>query len=282
MDYKDFMADPQRDCAIIAHRGIWRDAPENSLLAIERAIAEGHDAVEIDIRKSADGSFFLQHDANLLRMTGHDAIVEDLLASQLAGLPLRNRAGGANNGLTKHRLPSLRDVFELTRDRILIHLDVKDRNLIPEVIAEAKNMGVRRQVDVWADLRNATDLAWINEHVTAQNVACIAKTRLNVPDAMLQTELVFQLKPLICEVYFGHLDQVAALRARFDEAGIALWVNTLDDVSCAGLTDSAARRDPDAVWGKLLDAGVSAIQTDEAALLRRYLANRTRPGLIRL
>jgi glycerophosphoryl diester phosphodiesterase len=282
MNYRDFMADPQRDCAIIAHRGIWRDAPENSLLAIERAIADGHDAVEIDVRRSADGRFFLHHDANLLRMTGHDATLEDVPASQLTGLLLRNRAGGVGNSLTEHRLPSLGDVFELTRGRILIHLDVKDRNLIPDVIAEAKAMGVDQEVDVWAELRNADDLAWINEHVTAQNVAFVAKTRLNVPDAMLQTELVFLLKPLICEVYFSQVEQVAALRERFHDAGIALWVNTLDDVSCAGLTDTAARHDPDAVWGRLIDAGVSAIQTDEAALLRRYLTGRAKPSTSRL
>ncbi|UXN75893.1 glycerophosphodiester phosphodiesterase family protein (plasmid) [Devosia sp. A8/3-2] len=43
------MSAPGRNCAVIAHRGIWRDAPENSLLAIEAAIAGGHDVVEIDV-----------------------------------------------------------------------------------------------------------------------------------------------------------------------------------------------------------------------------------------
>ena len=277
MNYQDFMADPGRDCAIIAHRGIWRDAPENSLLAIERAIDEGHDVVEIDVRRSADGTFFLQHDANLVCMTGMDAALEDLQASEVAGLPLRNCAGGGDNAFTNQKLPSLREVFELTRGRILVHLDIKHRHLIPEVIAEAKSMGADQEVDVWAELRNAADLSWINEHVIAQKIAFIAKTRLNVADAMLQTELVFLLKPLICEIYFSQVEQVASLRQRFDDAGIALWVNTLDDVSCAGLTDSAALRNPDAVWGRLLDAGVSAIQTDEAAMLRRYLATRVFP-----
>ena len=273
MNYKDFMADPNRGCAIIAHRGIWRDAPENSLLAIERAIAEGCDVVEIDVRKSADGQFYLLHDASLKRMTGLDAAVEALPSGELAAQQLHNRDGGPENPLTAQMLPSLREVFELTRGRILLHLDVKDRNLIPEVIAEAKAMGVDQEVDVWAELRNASDLAWVEQHAMSQ-VAFIAKTRLNVPDATLQTELVFLLKPSICEIYFDRIEQVAALRYRFAETGIALWVNTLDDVSCAGMTDTAALQDPEAVWGRLIDAGVSAIQTDEATALRTYLASR--------
>lgn len=274
MNYKNFMADPGRDCAIIAHRGIWRDAPENSLSAIEAAIAGCYDVVEIDVRRSADGELFLCHDDTLERMTGRDAAVEDLHASELATLHLRNRDGGAENPLTDQKLARLSDVFDLTRDRIFIHLDVKDRSLIPEVIAAAQAARVDQQVDFWSALRDEEDFVWIDSNIMVQGVPFIAKTRLNVPGAALQTELVFRLKPLICEIYFDSIGQLAAHKDRFAEAGISLWVNTLDDVSCAGLTDTAALKDPDAVWGRLLDAGVSAIQTDEAAALKTYLATR--------
>ena len=70
------------------------------------------------------------------------------------------------------------------------------------------------------------------------------------------------------------LDQVTALRDRFAAADIALWVNTLDSVASPGFTDSAALIDPDAVWGRLLNAGFSTIQTDEMAALQRFLATR--------
>lgn len=274
MNYRDFLADPNRDCAIIAHRGIWRDAPENSLLAIERAITQGCDVVEIDVRKSVDGVFVLLHDDTLARMTESDAAPETLTGAELSALRLRNRHGGAENGLTDQTLPTLADVFALTRGRIFIHLDIKDHSLIPEVIAFAKAMGVAEEVDVWHTLGSEADLAWINANIMAEDVTFIAKTRLNLPDAVLQTALVLALKPSICEIYFDDVTDLARHKARFAEAGITLWVNTLDDVSCAGLTDSAALADPGAVWGRLLDAGVSAIQTDEAAALRSYLNSR--------
>lgn len=274
MNYKEFLADPTRDCAVIAHRGIWRDAPENSLLAIERAIAEGHDVVEIDVRKSADGGFVLLHDDTLARMAAIDAAPEDLSTAELSALRLRNRNGGPENDLTDQRLPTLDQVFDLTRARIFVHLDVKDHRLIPEVIRYAEAQRVAQEVDVWRALTSVTDLEWIKANIMASDTAFVAKTRLNVPDATLQTELVLELRPAVCEIYFDHVEQVAALHPRFAEAGISLWVNTLDDVFCAGLNDAAALKDPHAVWGRLLDAGVSAIQTDQAAALRAYLASR--------
>lgn len=274
MNYKTYLADPDRGCGIIVHRGLWRDAPENSLMAVEAAIAEGFDIVEVDVRKSADGAFFLLHDDSLERMTGLDQPLESLTRTELSRLRLRNRDGGAANGSTPETLPSLEALFALTRGRIFIHLDVKDPALIPEVIALAKAEGVLNEVDVWHPLRHASDLGFITTSLLSQDIALVAKTRINVPDAQLQTELVLTLEPPVCEIYFDALSDLAPLRHRFEAAGIALWVNTLDDVSSAGLTDKAALENPEAVWGALLDAGISLIQTDEAAALRAFLLHR--------
>lgn len=272
--YADHIADPDRSCAIVVHRGVWRAAPENSLLAIERAISAGYEVVEIDVRRSSDGELFLLHDDTLERMAGLNREPETLTLQQLSSLKLRNRDGGATNEFTGERLPSLKEVFDLTRDRIFIHLDVKHREMIPDVIACARSMGVDQQVDFWGDLRNHQDLSWIREKVEPHGVPFMAKTRLNATDAASQLDLLFKLNPFLCEIYFDRLEQVVGQAALFQERGIALWVNTLDSVSCAGFTDTAALKDPDAIWGRLIDAGVSAIQTDEPEALRAYIGAR--------
>nr|WP_280637049.1 hypothetical protein [Rhizobium sp. 16-449-1b] len=102
----------------------------------------------------------------------------------------------------------------------------------------------------------------------------MAKTRLNVPGAAAQLALLGDLMPGVCEVYFDDLQQLSALNDIRRRNGMALWVNTLDSVACADFTDTAALADPDAVWGRLIDAGISVIQTDEAAALKSYLAAR--------
>ncbi|MBW9081128.1 glycerophosphodiester phosphodiesterase family protein [Rhizobium pusense] len=271
MNYFDYMADPHRQCAIVAHRGIWTNAPENSLLSIRRAIEAGYDVVEIDVRRTADGQFVLLHDETLERTAGVNNQPERMTLAELTSLPLRDGDGGPGNAFTDETLPSLRDVFELTRDRIFIHLDIKHRDVIPEVLAFVRQMGVEKQVDFWADLKTEADLKWIRANITSQDVPFIARTHLEHEDWRMQVKLALELKPLICEASFRDLSQVEAIQDRFHEAGITLWVNTLDSVASPGFTDSAALEDPDAIWGRLLKAGFSAIQTDEMAALRSYL-----------
>ncbi|WP_245521722.1 DUF4996 domain-containing protein [Rhizobium leguminosarum] len=41
-----------------------------------------------------------------------------------------------------------------------------------------------------------------------------------------------------------------------------------------GLTDSAALEDPDAIWGRMMAAGISVIQTDQPAALKAYIEAR--------
>ncbi|MGV8954485.1 MAG: glycerophosphodiester phosphodiesterase family protein [Cypionkella sp.] len=274
MTYIDFLAQRDRPCAIVAHRGVWQDAPENSLLAIERAIAAGHDVVEIDIRQSADGEFVLQHDDTLDRMTGLSAAVEDISSHDLSKLVLLNRDGGSANAVTEQRLPLLRQVFALTQDRIFLHLDIKDRALIPGVLALAQSMGMAGQVDFWADIKSEADLDWAERTVMSHDVAFVARTRLEEANADRQLELVFALRPVVCELSFRELAQVTVQAARFRANDTALWVNTLDGVASPGFTDTAALADPDGVWGRLMDAGFSTIQTDAMDALRRFVARR--------
>lgn len=273
MNYFDYMTDPDRQCAIVAHRGVWHDAPENSLLSIQRTIDAGYDVVEIDVRRTLDGEFVLLHDDTLERMAGLDSEPEHLTLEELTSIALRNRDGGPDNAVTDQTLPSLRDVFELTRDKIFIHLDIKHRHVIPDVLAYAQKKGVDRQVDFWADLKTEDDLVWIKDNIAFHEVPFIARTHLEHDDADAQVELVFQLKPLICEVSFKEIVQVEAIRQRFHDAGITLWVNTLDGVASPGFTDTAAVKNPDAIWGRLLRAGFSAVQTDETEKLRAYIAS---------
>ncbi|KAH7484021.1 hypothetical protein FOMA001_g7377 [Fusarium oxysporum f. sp. matthiolae] len=237
MNYIEYIANPHRQCAIVAHRGLWNEAPENSLLSIRRAMEAGYNVVEIDVRRIADGEFVLLHDSTLDRMAGIDKKPEELALEELISLSLRNRDGGPNNPFTKE-----------------------------------KKMGIEKQVDFWADLKTELDLAWIKANITTHNVPFIARTHLEHDDWREQAKLALDLKPLICEASFRDFSQVDAMKQQFHDPGITLWVNTLDSVASPGFTGSAALEDPDKVWGRLLRAGFSAIQTDEMVALRSFLS----------
>lgn len=58
-----------RAVEIIAHRGYSAKAPENTLVALEAAVAAGADAVEFDVHTAACGTPVLFHDPMLSRTT---------------------------------------------------------------------------------------------------------------------------------------------------------------------------------------------------------------------
>jgi glycerophosphoryl diester phosphodiesterase len=67
------------------HRGSSALAPENTYAAFERAVADGAQYVETDIRRTADGQLVLMHDATLDRTTdGHGPVAEAALADVTA------------------------------------------------------------------------------------------------------------------------------------------------------------------------------------------------------
>ena len=54
-----------RPGAVIAHRGASRAEPENTVAAFRRAAAMGAEAVELDVRRSADGVLVVHHNPHL-------------------------------------------------------------------------------------------------------------------------------------------------------------------------------------------------------------------------
>ena len=71
---------------VIAHRGASAYAPENSFAAFDLALAQGADALELDIRSTSDGRLVVLHDTRLLRTAGDPRPVARLRAEQLMSI----------------------------------------------------------------------------------------------------------------------------------------------------------------------------------------------------
>lgn len=104
---------------VVAHRGDWRHSVENSLPAVQHAIEMGVDVVEIDIRRTADGRLVLMHDATIDRTTNGRGEVASLTFDSIR----RCRLKAPDGTLTDLLVPTLDEVFELGRDRILFNID---------------------------------------------------------------------------------------------------------------------------------------------------------------
>lgn len=75
---------------LVAHRGYASCYPENSLLAIEKAIAEGSKYVEVDLQLTADLQPVLYHDRYMTRLSGIEKKIELLTYGELEQYRLHN------------------------------------------------------------------------------------------------------------------------------------------------------------------------------------------------
>ncbi|MFF8916782.1 glycerophosphodiester phosphodiesterase [Streptomyces sp. NPDC015032] len=71
---------------VIAHRGASDDAPEHTLAAYRKAIEDGADALECDVRLTADGHLVCVHDRRVNRTSNGRGAVSTLELSELAAL----------------------------------------------------------------------------------------------------------------------------------------------------------------------------------------------------
>lgn len=100
---------------LIGHRGSAHLlAPENSLPAVERALLQGADGVEVDVRLTADGVPVCHHDESLWRTAGDRRYVSSLTYRELAAVG-------------SHRIPLLSEVIDLVGSRGRLIIDVKTR-----------------------------------------------------------------------------------------------------------------------------------------------------------
>ena len=71
---------------ISAHRGFSAAAPENTLPALEAALAAGAHVAEIDVKLTKDGKLVLMHDFNLDRTTDGKGPVSSLTLAEIKEL----------------------------------------------------------------------------------------------------------------------------------------------------------------------------------------------------
>lgn len=104
---------------VVAHRGNWSIAPENSLAAIDSAIRMKVDIVEIDIRKTKDGQLVLMHDDTVDRTTNGTGKVKDKTLAEIKQLRLKDKDGR----LTEHTVPTLEEALLAAKGQIMVNLD---------------------------------------------------------------------------------------------------------------------------------------------------------------
>jgi glycerophosphoryl diester phosphodiesterase len=98
---------------LIGHRGsVHCTAPENTLASVERALRQGADGVEVDVRITADGIPVCHHDPGFARTAGDPRDVSEVRCAELPWIG-------------EHRVPRLSEVLELVAGRGHLVVELK-------------------------------------------------------------------------------------------------------------------------------------------------------------
>ncbi|HZG77314.1 MAG TPA: glycerophosphodiester phosphodiesterase [Paenibacillus sp.] len=106
---------------VIAHRGDVHAAPENTMSSVRAAIAQGADAVEIDVQLSKDGVVVLHHDYTLERVAGVPFPVHELTYPELLALEVK----GAWTGMPTERIATLEEALQEAKGKTKLVVEIK-------------------------------------------------------------------------------------------------------------------------------------------------------------
>ncbi|HXG41283.1 MAG TPA: glycerophosphodiester phosphodiesterase family protein [Dehalococcoidia bacterium] len=126
---------------VISHAGCAGHAPENTLAGIARALALGAEAVEVDVRSTADGVPVLLHDATLDRTTDGRGPLRSWTLDRLRRLD-------AGSG---ERVPTLAEAAALAAGRALLVAEIKEPGIEGQVEASLAPLGPE-DAQVWSFL----------------------------------------------------------------------------------------------------------------------------------
>lgn len=235
---------------ILGHRGaVDLTAPENTLAAVERALAQGADGVEVDVRLTADGVPVCHHDPGMRRSAGDPRHVQ---AVRLAELP---STGG-------HPVPTLAEVLDLVADRGRLVVELKTPHwpagaAVCTVTAVAHELRRHRLHDVVVSSFDRPRL------LALRHCALPVRTGLLGRPGVPLGVLVRRASADGHEQAHAH---VASLLARPDLVRTAV----AQAISVTGWTVNRA-----ADLERLQDAGVESVISDDPFLARAHLGVRT-------
>lgn len=245
---------PEAFPVVVAHRGDSADFPENTLASFQGALDAGAEAVELDVRLTADGVPVVLHDPDVSRTTDGTGLVHELSLAELKRL---DASGARLPGSGRAEVPTLREVMELVSGRAAINLEIKN-------IPGEPSFDSRKEAEVEAALRELEAASFSGPVlISSFNRFSIERSRAlapEVPTGFLSLAGVVAARAAL-DYARGHghafvLPNVAAVLAEGEEfvaeahrEGVRVGTWTVDDPKTLGTlftwgVDAVASNDP--------------------------------------
>jgi len=133
---------------VFAHRGAKKYAPENTIAAFRLAVEQGADAIELDVKLSADDQVMVIHDQTVDRTTNGKGKVNQLTHEELKQL---DAGSFFHPRFSSEQIPTLDEVFESVGKKIFINVELTNYTstgdrLVPLVAEIVKRHNVQNSV----------------------------------------------------------------------------------------------------------------------------------------
>ncbi len=236
-----------RECYIIAHRGVHTAAPENTIPAFEKAMELGLDYIEVDVRTSKDGRLFILHNDTVDARTNGSGTARELLWKDLRDLDAGSWFAPKFAGT---RLPTFEEVLQLTKGRIGLYLDLKDADT-EKVVSFLRKYGMIKDVVVYADEDQLLDFVRLQPNIKI----------MPDPGTPERTgEILDRFQPRVVAYTWNGITKECVEKCH--AAGAKVFLDVLGE---------GDNRDG---MNRVLDWGTDGLQTDRPELLIEVLAER--------
>lgn len=257
---------------IIGHRGAGGVAPENTVVSIERGVAAGARAIEVDVHVSADGRLVTIHDDTVDRTTGGSGPVEALTLEKIRRLDAGYRFTADRGRSFPYRgagvrIPTLDEAVEAAAGLPMV-IEVKSRGAGLALARWLRARGNRRDDPERRFLVGGFERADVRPAAEAADFACATRADL-VPFVLLGKlgvggPLRDDIDAIMLPIRKGPLRLVTrGFVRRAHGRGVGVFVWTVNRPS---------------VMRELFDLGVNGLISDFPARVRRIVEERIAAG----
>lgn len=258
---------PDNKVMVVAHRGDWREAPENSMWAVKKAIEKGVDMAEIDLAMTKDSVLILMHDNTIDRTTTGKGKPSDFTLAEIKKLHLRDGLGVE----TQMSVPTLQEILEISDGKILLNLDkgfdyikqvyplVKKRNMLDQILFKGHESYTEFN-QKYGDIKNEIHYMPIIQLGKEEDLKKIS-------------EYIKNYKIYGFEFTVGITEKNLIDFKKLKENKVKIWVNSLWPHHNAGNNDDLILDHPN-LYDWYINKGVNIIQTDRPKELIHYLKDK--------
>lgn len=238
---------------VCAHRGYWKEAPENSLKAIQQAIDNNIDFIEIDVRMSKDSKLVLMHNSTVDDTTNGKGKVSEMTLEELKNLYLF-----FNGYQTSEKIPTLTEALMEARGKIYVDIDMKisDYRAVYNIV---KQCGMLSQcIFTVYELQDASNVLNIDKSVSI----------LPVVYTMEDLDSFMALNKDLYLVQFNSQAWTNEILKKAYNNGISGFMNVYVNDSDTPASDNYQKVE------KFINLGGTVAQTDYPVELKKYLENK--------